>query len=169
MDATLDRLPASLRTMHWLGAALVLLGFFTSGGMEHDEGNAAAWHVLSGLGMLLLFVPRLWLHWKYRGRLTSAQPGFRNRLAWLVHWSLLAFLFVQPVLGILAVWSEGEALVLPFTGWSIASPFAGGIGEWAAESHEMVGSVFYFIVGLHAAAALWHQLFRRDRVLRRML
>lgn len=169
MDPPPERLAGGLRTMHWLGVALVLVGYLTSDGMEHSAGLAGAWHVLAGLGLLLLVVPRLWVHWKHRGRLTSAQPGIANRAAWLVHWALLAFLLVQPLLGILAVWSEGDALALPFTAWSIASPFAGGIGEWAGELHELVGNLFYAIIGLHAAAALWHHFARHDPVLRRML
>lgn len=134
MEAASDRLAGSLRAVHWLGAALILVGYLTSGGMEHGAVVAGSWHVLSGLGLLLLVLPRFWLHWRHRGQLRSAQPG----------------------------------LVLPFTTWSIASPFAGGVGEWAAELHEMVGSVFYFIIAMHAVAALWHHVARRDRVLRRM-
>jgi cytochrome b561 len=168
MGVSSDRLAGSLRAMHWLGAVLILLGYLTSGGMEHGSSAAGPWHVLSGLGLLLLVLPRFWLHWRHRGQLRSAQPGWSNRVAWLVHWALLAFLFVQPVLGILAVWAEGDALVVPFTAWSIASPFAGGVGEWATELHEMVGSVFYFIIAMHAVAALWHHFVGRDRVLRRM-
>jgi cytochrome b561 len=169
MDEQPGRLTRGLRTMHWIGVVLVLVGYLTSDGMEHDEGLAGTWHVLSGLGLLLLVLPRFWLHWKHLGHLSSAQPGLANRLAQAVHWALLAFLVVQPTLGILAVWSEGEALALPFTAWSIASPFAAGLGEWPGELHELVGNLFYGVIGLHAAAALWHHFVRKDPVLRRIL
>jgi cytochrome b561 len=169
MPAHPDRLAVSLRATHWIGVVLVLVGYLTSEGMEHGTGLAAAWHVFSGLGLLMLVVPRFWLHWRHRGRLASAQPGLSNRMAWIVHWALLAFLLVQPVLGMLAVWSEGDALALPFTPWAMASPFSGEIGEWPEELHEAVGNLFYGVIALHAAAALWHHLFRHDPVLRRML
>jgi cytochrome b561 len=169
MDVQADRLAGSLRTMHWIGVVLILIGYLTSDGMEHSAGLAGSWHVLAGLGLLLLVVPRFLFHWKYRARLTSAQPGATNRIASLVHWALLVFVVVQPLLGILAVWSEGDALPLPFTSLAIASPFAGGIGDWPGELHEVVGNLFYGVIGLHAAAALWHHFVRRDPVLRRML
>jgi len=35
--------------------------------------------------------------------------------------------------------------------------------------HGTVGDVFYWVIGLHIVAALWHHLMRRDDTLRRML
>jgi cytochrome b561 len=37
------------------------------------------------------------------------------------------------------------------------------------ELHETIGTVGYYLVGLHAAAALFHHYFRRDNTLLRML
>jgi cytochrome b561 len=59
--------------------------------------------------------------------------------------------------------------VLPFSSWTIASPFGMELGEWPEELHQGLGTAFYAVIGLHAAAALWHQFLRRDPVLRRML
>jgi cytochrome b561 len=43
------------------------------------------------------------------------------------------------------------------------------IAEWAEEIHETVATAGYFLVGLHAAAALFHHYVMRDNTLRRML
>jgi cytochrome b561 len=169
MDIRSERLPRLVRTLHWLGVALVLVGYLTSEAMEDEAGIAGAWHVLAGIGLLLLAVPRLAVHWYYRDRLASSDRGMANRMARLAQWALLAFLIAQPLLGVLAVWAEGEAFVLPFTSWSIASPFAGDLGEWPEELHEGLGNAFYAVIALHAGAALWHHFARRDLILRRML
>ncbi|WP_343212439.1 cytochrome b/b6 domain-containing protein [Arenimonas sp.] len=34
--------------------------------------------------------------------------------------------------------------------------------------HELLGTAFYYVVGLHVAAALYHHFVRRDDTLRRM-
>jgi cytochrome b561 len=161
--------PRVVRTLHWLAVALVLVGYLSSEAMEEGGGLAGGLHVLAGIGLLLLAIPRIGVHWWYRRHLSAAQPGLANRAAQAAQLALLAFLVLQPLLGVLAVWAEGEALVLPFSTWSIASPFAGEIGEWPEELHEGLGTAFYAVIGLHAAAALWHHFMRRDAVLRRML
>ncbi|MFO6255884.1 cytochrome b, partial [Pseudomonas aeruginosa] len=42
---------------------------------------------------------------------------------------------------------------------------AGQIKEW----HETIGNAGYFLIGLHAAAALFHHFVSRDNTLVRML
>ena len=77
---------------------------------------------------------------------------------------------VQPLLGVLTVWAEGEALPVPFTPWQLEPLVVWG-PAWAErleELHETVGNVFYAVIAAHALAALWHQFVRRDGVLRRM-
>ena len=43
--------------------------------------------------------------------------------------------------------------------------FAGSVKE----IHETIGTIGYYLVGLHAAAALYHHYFVHDDTLRRML
>lgn len=86
-----------------------------------------------------------------------------------MHLALLLFVVVQPLLGILIVWAEGDALPVPFTSFQLPAIVA--LADWEGpleELHESVGNVFYAIIAAHALAALWHQFVRRDAVLRRM-
>jgi cytochrome b561 len=94
-----------VRTLHWLAVALVLVGYLTSEAMEEGGGLAGAWHVLAGIGLLLLALPRIGVHCWYRRHLAAAGPGIANRAAQVAQWALLAFLVVQPLLGVLAVWA----------------------------------------------------------------
>jgi cytochrome b561 len=162
------RYPAPMRALHWLSAVLVLVAYLTADGME-DEGGGD-WHVLSGLLLLLLFLPRLAGHLLRLGPPPLPAPRLQALSAALVHVALLLFVVVQPMLGMAAMWAEGHAVPIPFTALAIPAPFAmGGWGEAAEEAHEVVGNVFYAVIGLHALAGLWHGVVRRDGVMGRML
>jgi len=43
------------------------------------------------------------------------------------------------------------------------------LGHRLEDLHGTIGEVFYWIIGLHVVAALYHHLWRRDDTLRRML
>jgi cytochrome b561 len=167
MDTPLARLPASLRWMHWAAVLLVALAYLT--GESAEDGGGAAWHYFAGWVLIAVFAPRAVLHWRHRRSLESHMPGPGAGFARLVQALLLAFVLVQPVLGILALWGEGHAVPLPFTPWVLPSPFAGEFGEWPEELHEALGNAFYAVIALHAGVALWHHFVGRDPVLRRML
>ena len=164
------RYSAPVRWIHWLTVLLVAVAYLTSeSAEERGDGGAGQWHVFAGLVLLLVFVPRLIV------RLGSAHPpapasAFEAWSARLVHVALLLFVVVQPLLGVLMVWAEGDALPIPFTAWQLPPLVVLGEawGESLEEIHESVGNAFYAVIALHALAALWHQFVRRDGLLRRM-
>lgn len=164
------RYPATVRWTHWLSVVLVAIAYLTAESAEELGTSGGQWHVLAGLALLLLFVPRL------LARLAGQRPPVPASAiaAWsarLVHVALLLFVVVEPALGVLTVWAEGEALPVPFTTWQIPPLVVLGEawGETLEELHGTIGNVFYAVIALHALAALWHQFVRRDGVLRRML
>jgi cytochrome b561 len=170
-----NRFAWPVRAIHWLSALLILVAYLSSELSEEIEAGERAgidWHVLAGLGLLLLFLPRLLAR-----VFTRTPPIAPPPPAWSlwpgrqVTLALLLFVVVQPLLGVLTVWSEGHALAIPLTAWSVPPPFALGedAGELFEEAHETVGNVFYAVIAAHALAALWHHVFRRDDALRRML
>lgn len=164
-----------VRAIHWVAAALVLLAYATgelSEEIAEGESTGPDWHVFAGVSLLLLFVPRLLAR-----MFTSVPPVAPPPPAWsailsrLVLIALLAFVAVQPVLGVLSVWAEGRALEIPFIGASIPPMIAlgEGAGDRLEDAHEALGNAFYAVIALHALAALWHHVLRRDNALRRML
>lgn len=173
MAATPFRYPPAVRFIHWLSVLLVLVAYLTgesAEALEEGGGGGASWHVLAGLGLLLLFVPRLLARLWVRGPRPPAAAAERVMTA-AVHVALLLFVVVQPSLGVLTVWAEGHALAVPFTSLQLPPLLALGDGweDALEEAHETLGNAFYAVIGLHALAALWHQFVRRDGVLRRML
>ena len=173
MTGASTRYPALVRWVHWSSVLLVLVAYLTSEAAEElDAGGAGQWHILAGLLLLALFVPRVVGHVLSGRGHARREPdtGAAARIAAAtVHVALLLFVVVQPLLGVLALWSEGEAMPVPFTPWAIPPLFAVGGGEVFEDLHETVGNVFYAVIGVHVLASLWHQFVRRDAILRHML
>jgi superoxide oxidase len=164
-----------VRAIHWLSALLILVAYLSSELAEEiEEGGRAGvdWHVLAGTGLLLLFVPRLIARaFSRTPPIAPAPPSWSLWPGRLVTLALLLFVVVQPLLGALTVWSEGHALAIPLTAWSLPPPFVFGedAGKFFEDAHVVVGNAFYAVIAAHALAALWHHFFRRDNALRRML
>lgn len=163
------RYPGPVRWIHWLSVVLVAVAYLTAESAEELGQGGGQWHVLAGLALLLVFVPRL-LARLAAHRAPASASVFEAWSARLVHLALLLFVVVQPLLGVLMVWAEGEALPVPFTPWQLPPLVVLGEAweETLEELHETVGNVFYAVIALHALAALWHQFVRRDGMLRRM-
>ena len=163
------RYPGAVRWIHWLSVVLVVIAYVTAESAEDLGDGGGQWHVLAGLLLLLMFVPRL-IARLTANRAPVSTSAFQAWSARLVHLALLLFVVVQPLLGVLMMWAEGEAVPVPFTPWQIEPLVV--LGEAWAETleklHETVGNAFYAVIALHALAALWHQFVRRDGVLRRM-
>lgn len=166
------------RFFHWWMVAFIALAYLLINLVElYERGTPVRRavmqsHFLAGLCVLALALPRL-LH-----RLRNPPPpivppiaSWENVLAKLSHTLLYAFFFVQPLLGLLTVWSGGRGIGIPFTELQLPSPLVENhdLHEQLEDIHVLVGTIFYFVIGLHVAGALWHHFLRRDNTLRRML
>jgi cytochrome b561 len=171
------RYTLSARWFHWLAFAAVTLayGFINFRGV-FPRGTPASrvpmqGHILFGLVVLALVLPRL-LH-RVRNTPPPVVPPlatWESALSRITHLALYAFLLVQPLLGLATVFANGP-LTLPFTTLQLPSPMAPdhALHEQLGELHETIGTIFYYVIGLHIAGALWHHFVRRDNTLRRML
>ena len=125
------------------------------------------WHYMLGLSVFVL----VWVRLAARA-LASARPSRRTwsaALATAVHVALYVLMVAMPVLGWLLLSAEDEPV--PFFG--LAVPALVGPDEALAgrveDLHTTVGIAGYWLIGLHAAAALFHHYVLRDPTLRRML
>ena len=85
------------------------------------------------------------------------------------HLSIYAWLVAMPFAGWTILSAEGDPI--PFWGLNLpplTSPDK-ALADQVKELHETGGTVGYFLLGLHAAAALFHHYFMKDDTLRRML
>lgn len=103
--------------------------------------------------------------------ITPPLESYLRLAANVSHYLLYAFLFAQPLLGLFTVLIEKGSLPVPLTQLLIPSPFP--LSERFAESledlHKLLGSIFYYVIGLHVVAALWHHFVRKDNTLKRMV
>jgi superoxide oxidase len=160
---------------HWLMAVLIV-GVYAAMDLKSfsQKGSAlreamASWHYLLGLLVFAL----VWL--RLLQRLTGvapevepALPAWQAALAKAVYRSLYVFMAAMPLLGWLTLSAKGEPV--PFFGLEL--PALTGKNEGLAilfkAIHENLATVGYFLIGVHAAAALFHHYVRRDNTLRLM-
>ncbi|MEO7107180.1 MAG: cytochrome b [Rhodoferax sp.] len=181
MNATTTRVPnarygtASI-ALHWLMlivivavyACIDLHEYFPKG--SDLRVGLKNWHFMLGLTVLLLVALRVVL------RLTSETPPivpppprWQVVLARLVQAGLYVLMIGMPILGWLTLSASGKPIPFFFGQLPGLVNESKSVAGWAKEIHETCGNIGYYLIGLHAAAALFHHYFVRDNTLRRML
>ncbi|MCU9945891.1 cytochrome b [Pseudomonas sp. PDM13] len=162
--------------LHWLMLVLIaavyacieLKGNFPKGSDTREL--LKQWHFMLGLSVLALVLLRI------LARLLSKTPpiipnppAWQNALAKLMHLALYGLMLGLPLAGWLILSAAGKPI--PFFGLELPPlleknpDLAGQIKE----VHETVGVIGYWLIGLHAVAALFHHFVSRDDTLKRML
>lgn len=173
---TTDRYGTLSIAMHWLMllllvvvyAAIELREFYPKGSDPREA--LKHWHFMLGLSVFLLVWLRLML------RLSGPTPPIRpavgvwqQRAAGAMHATLYLFMAGMPLLGWVVLSAKGK--VIPFFGLELPAligPDKALAGQ-LEDIHKTIGTVGYYLVGLHAAAALAHHYLLRDNALLRML
>lgn len=171
-----DRYGTFSIAMHWLMLALLVAVYacielrelFPKGSDTREA--LKAWHFSLGLWVLLLVWLRLIVRiTEPRPAPVPTQAGWQTAGAALMHAVLYVFMIGMPIIGWLLLSAEGKTVL--FFGFRL--PALTAESEDAAhrweEIHETAGEIGYFLIGLHAAAALFHHYVQRDGTLRRML
>lgn len=178
MNVAVARYTRGLRRLHWLMALLVAAAYFfieQRGLFPRGSAGRAGMmqaHYWMGLAVFVLVLWRLALRRRHGApAITPALPRWQAWPSRLLHASLYAFLVAMPVLGLLTAWTDGKTLYVPFT--HLAIPALVGEHEDLAhrleDLHGSIGEIFYWVIGAHILAALYHHFVRRDDTLRRML
>ena len=177
MNAQRPRYAPSRRALHWLMFLGVVLAFVFIEGREWFERGTPARlamvqaHFWVGIVLLALMLPRLLLAFSRPApAVVPRLPAWQALPAKAVHLLLYAMLVVQPLLGLATAWTDGKEILLPFTQIVLPALLApdAALASQLEDLHELLGTAFYYVVGLHVAAALWHHFVRRDDTLRRM-
>ncbi len=167
-----DRFSTPMIALHWLIFVLMAAAYATMElrGLVPREGSGRfvmrAVHYSAGLAVIALVLVRIVLR-----RARAAPPidpplsTLNAAAATLGHLALYALMIVLPLLGWLAYSAEGRVmaplgvplpmLMAPNHDW--VKPLEG--------AHEFAGKIGYLLIGLHAAAALWHHYVVRDNAL----
>ena len=173
---TRDRYSSLSIFLHW-GMLLLITAVYTCillreyypKGSDLREG-LKMWHFMLGLSVLLLVIIRIIARlWTAKPPIKPEPPAWQLMLARVIHFALYAFMLAMPVAGWLILSSADETI--PFFGLELF-PLIGpdeALSEQIEELHETVGTVGYYLIGLHAFAALFHHYVVKDNTLRRML
>ncbi|MEX2326563.1 MAG: cytochrome b [Pseudomonadales bacterium] len=128
------------------------------------------WHFTLGLTVFVLAWFRIGLYLgQKRPVIVPPPPDWQQSLARIVQVLLLVVMLGMPIGGWLALSAGGEEI--PFYGMHMP-PLMGkdeALADLVEDVHETIGKLLYFLIGLHAAAALFHHYFQGDNTLRRML
>jgi cytochrome b561 len=128
------------------------------------------WHYMLGLSVFGLVWVRLLLNLLGPQPLIVPEPGkWPDRLAKLMHLALYFLMLAMPIIGWLALSARGKPI--PFFGLQLPALVdeSRALFRVFKEIHEVLGTSGYFLIGLHAAAALYHHYWIKDNTLRRML
>lgn len=128
------------------------------------------WHGMLGLVVFALVFVRMASRLMFRvPPITPAPPAWQHLLAAAMHLALYAFLVAMPLLGWLMLSAKGQPI--PFFGLELPALVGPdkALGHDFEKIHETIGNIGYYLIGLHAVAALYHHYFMRDDTLLRML
>lgn len=176
MKNTVDRYGSLSIAMHWLMLVLlvavysaILLREIYEKGSDPREA-LKTWHFMLGLSVFALVFVRIAL--RFFGttpRIVPAPPRWQHLISVVMHLALYLFLIGMPLLGWLTLSAAGKTI--PFFGLEMPAIWSQD-KEWARtfkDLHETIGEIGYYLVGVHALAALFHHYFVRDNTLLRML
>lgn len=161
--------------VHWTTALLVVFIFAIGWGHELVEGRAAQRtlmdvHRVLGLIVAVLTLARLALRVRWPALIEPETSPLLRLAAKGSHGLLYLLLLALPVVGFVMTGAArahptlfGVIPIPSFTGHD--RDLADQLGEW----HERGAWALLAIIGLHAAAALWHHHVKKDDVLARMV
>jgi len=173
----------ALVTLHWIIAILIFVNvLLAAGGDEGGRQVGAAGlagiptiniHMSLGILILVLLIIRLVLRFATQHPAwASTGNALLNKIGELTHWGLYLLTFGMTITGILLA-SQSNRLARLFGLPDSPAPrftpgqFRGG-GFRLGGLHGMIWILLGLLVLLHIGAALYHQFFLKDNLLKRM-
>jgi cytochrome b561 len=147
----------------------ILLREYFPRGSDPREG-LKAWHFMLGLSVLVLVLIRIAVRLlTAKPPITPQPPAWQMLSAKTIHFALYAFMLAMPLAGWTILSAAGKTI--PFFGLELFPLVSQSkaLAEQVKELHETAGTVGYFLIGLHAFAALVHHYHFKDDTLGRML
>lgn len=173
---TAKRYGALSMGLHWLMLVLFIAVYATINLRElYPKGSdprqaLKVWHFMLGLSVLALVGLRLYARFTAVTPQITPQPAaWQQRAANSMHIALYALMLVMPVLGWLVLSAAGKPI--PFFGLELPALIAKNkdLAATLKQIHVFIGTTGYYLIGLHAAAALFHHYIKRDDTLLSML
>lgn len=166
----------SLIVLHWLTLLLLILAYGTI--QLRDFAQPGSWqgyaiaitHVTAGATVLLTMTLRLLLRIRKRTpKIIPPPPRWQTALSHLTHTCLYGLFIAIPGAALLSRYfygGEWSLYGLPMPHAEVENPqMWKGLIRW----HTILAPLGYWLIGLHATAALVHHYLLRDNTLLRMM
>jgi cytochrome b561 len=163
-------------SLHWLMLLLMIATYammelktiYPKGSPGRD--NMAFWHFSLGLLIFCFVWVRLWTRSTGTAPVVQpAMPTLQMRTAKVMQFALYVLMIGLPLLGWLTLSAKGKPI--PFFGTELPALMDKDqdTAKLLKQLHTTLANAGYFLIGLHAAAALFHHYVKRDNTLRLML
>jgi cytochrome b561 len=161
------------KALHWLVVALLCCQYALAWAMPHIGRDTKPDRIINlhfSFGVLILLVLAVRLAWRWTHREPpppAGLPRWAARGSRVIHYLLYGLLLLLPLLG----WINAS-----FRGFDVSlfglvqlppliAPRTPGFA-WTGDVHSLLSNYLLLpLAGLHIAAALYHRLVRKDRVL----
>lgn len=162
-------------TLHWLTLLVmiltwVLIELHDSYKRSPQAAALESWHGVMGLTVGVLVVMRLVMRFlQEEPPIVPVVQRWEQIGAKLMHGLLYLFMLSMPLLGWGILSAEGHETM--FWGWQLPPLVARdrAFARYLSDLHSSIGNFGYWLIGLHAAAALYHHYRKHDNTLVRML
>lgn len=160
--------------IHWLVFFLVIVAYAAMELRGFTPRSYRPWfnmtHVSCGITILLLMVARLFIRLKYPTPPIIPRPTpMMTGMAHLGHLVIYLLFIALPVIGLVMMYNRGN----PWVAFGIVMPHAAEANfervDMLKSWHVTLANLGYFVIGLHAVAALIHHYFWKDNTLLRMM
>ncbi|CCG89003.1 cytochrome b561 [Erwinia piriflorinigrans] len=161
---------------HWVTVLLLIVAYATielrwmaeKGTWQRNA--VIVTHFSAGFCVLLIMAVRLYLRTRYKTPpIVPPSPRWQTGLSHLVHSCIYLLFIVLPVLGIGSRYLRGKEWWLFGISMPVSDNPAPELAKTLIGWHETLAPLGYWLIGLHALAALFHHYFLRDNTLKRMM
>lgn len=163
------------QSLHWLVAIAIVATYALAlwrEALPKGDFRTAILNLHMSLGLAVVGLTVLRIGW--RSVMPAPAPVPSSRMAMLAargaHLALYAAMLAIPLVGLAMMWAKGRTVGF-FGIVALPSPMVPdrAFGKLLEEVHEVAAHLMMILAGLHAAAAIGHQMILKDGTLSRML
>ncbi len=162
--------------LHWLTFLLVVTAYCT---MEfRGLATRGSWqgfamiigHFSAGSSVLVLMLSRVLLRFRHRSPpIVPKPPHWQTGLAHLMHLAIYLFFIALPIIGILSRYYMGRNWMIFWIPMPVSSDPDPDFADTLGDLHATIAPYGYWLIGIHAVAAIAHHYFFKDNTLVRMM
>ncbi|WP_237246083.1 cytochrome b [Sphingopyxis witflariensis] len=173
-DRNIERYSLASIMLHWF-TALIIIAVYAAIELREfwPKGTATreafkTWHFMLGLSVFGLVWLRIAARIIWPAPAPLKGPAWRKRAGAATHFCLYVLMIAMPLAGWLILSAEGKPI--PYFGFELPPLTSANdlLAERVESLHELGGTIGYWLIGLHAAASLFHHYVLRDDLLFRM-